>query len=448
MNAGDTYNILDFGAVGDGVTNNAKAVQKAIDQAAKVGGRVVIPAGRFLSGTICLKSHVDLHLEKGAVLISSLDEKEIYDFARLFADDNLETGWDGGCFLFAKDATNVSISGEGTIYGQGNQVFFDDDCDGGFHESPLNVKAFRPRLTFLENVSNLTIKEITIRNSAFWTLHMAGCSNVLLEGIRILNDVRGANNDGIDPDCCRDVIVRDCIVETGDDAIVVKATKPMSEKYGSCENILISNCILHSHDSALKIGTETHGDIRNIILSDCIAKDCSRGIGIWVRDGATIEDVHVHHLIGNVLKYADAVRKNGPAMWWGNGEPIFINATYRNQKKQYPGTIRNISFDHVDMKAESSVFLAGEEACRIENIQITDLNLTLCRQGTQQSGYFDEQPSIRNVYPHQIPAIYTRCCDHVRIEGDVRYELPYKQEINPLVLQENCTALEMKLRSR
>lgn len=117
------------------------------------------------------------------------------------------------------------------------------------------------------------------------------------------------NNDGIDPDCCRDVIVRDCIVETGDDAIVVKATKPMSEKYGSCENILISNCILHSHDSALKIGTETHGDIRNIILSDCIAKDCSRGIGIWVRDGATIEDVHVHHLIGNVLKYADAVRK-------------------------------------------------------------------------------------------------------------------------------------------
>ena len=91
----NTYNILDFGAVADGVTNNALAIQQAIDEATKLGGHVIVPAGEFLSGTIVLKSNVDLHLEKGAVLISSLREEDILDFAKLFDDDNDCTGWDG-----------------------------------------------------------------------------------------------------------------------------------------------------------------------------------------------------------------------------------------------------------------------------------------------------------------------------------------------------------------
>lgn len=443
----NTFNINDFGAVGDGVTNNSASIQRAIDKASEMGGQVVVPAGEFLSGTIQLKSNIDFHLEKGAILISSLNEKDIFDFAKLFQDDNQDTGWDGGCFIFAKEEHDISISGEGSIYGQGDKVFFDDDTDLGYHESPLNVTAFRPRLTFLENVENLSIRDITIKNAAFWTLHMAGCRHVLINSIKILNDMRGANNDGIDPDCCQDVIIRDCLVKTGDDAIVIKATKPMTEKYGSCENILISNCILYSHDSAVKIGTETHGDIRNVILSDCIAKDCSRGIGIWVRDGATIEDIHIHHLTGNVLKYADAVRESGPAMWWGNGEPIFINATYRNANEKNPGTIKNITFDHIDMKAESCVFVAGEEDCRIQNVQITDMNLTMCKQGTQQMGFFDEQPSIRNVYSHEIPAVYLRCADNVTVSGRVQFDAPYNSTDNKLYIAKDCVNDEINLKN-
>lgn len=439
------FNIKDYGAVADGVTNNAAVIQKAIDEASKQGGQVVIPAGRYLSGTLVLKSNIDFHLEKGAVLISSLAEEDILDFASLFEDDNECTGWDGGCFLFACHEKDITISGEGTIYGQGDKVFVDDNADNGAHECPLQVASFRPRTTFLEDVENLTIRDITIRDAAFWTLHMAGCRHVLVKDIRILNDIRGANNDGIDPDCCQDVIISGCLVKTGDDAIVVKTTKPMAARYGSSENIVINNCILYSRDSGLKIGTETHGDIRNILLSDCVIRDCSRGVGIWVRDGATIEDIHVHHVTGSVLKYADGMRAAGPTMWWGNGEPVFIDATYRNAEHGYPGKIRNITFDHIYMKAESSIFVAGEEDARVENISLTDLNITMCSQGTQKSGCFDEQPSERNVYPHKIPAVYGRCVDGLRAEGRVRFTAPYSLEENGLYLADSCTGEEIEL---
>lgn len=442
----NSFNILDYGAVADSVTNNADAIQQAIDAASINGGTVIVPPGQYLSGTIVLKSNIDFHIEKGAVLISSLNENDILDFARLFDDDNECTGWDGGCFLFACHEKNITISGEGIIYGQGDKVFFDDNADNGAHECPLNVTAFRPRTTFLEDVENLTVKDVTFKDAAFWTLHMAGCRNVLIQNIKILNDVRGANNDGIDPDSCKDVIISGCIVKTGDDAIVVKTTKPMSEKYGGSENIAINNCILYSRDSGLKIGTETHGNIKNIILSDCIIKDCSRGVGIWARDGSTIEDIHIHHITGNVLKYADGIRNKNHTMWWGNGEPIFINATYRDKNHRYPGKIKNVTFDNIYMKAESSVFIGGESDAIIEDISISDLNITMCSQGTQESGYFDEQPSERHVYPHSIPAVYARYADKICVSGKIKFETPYCIEQNGLYESIECTNEDIDLK--
>lgn len=442
----NSFNILDYGAVADAVTNNADAIQQAIDAASINGGTVIVPPGQYLSGTIVLKSNIDFHIEKGAVLISSLNENDILDFARLFDDDNECTGWDGGCFLFACHEKNITISGGGIIYGQGDKVFFDDNADNGAHECPLNVTAFRPRTTFLEDVENLTVKDVTFKDAAFWTLHMAGCRNVLIQNIKILNDVRGANNDGIDPDSCKDVIISGCIVKTGDDAIVVKTTKPMSEKYGGSENIAINNCILYSRDSGLKIGTETHGNIKNIILSDCIIKDCSRGVGIWARDGSTIEDIHIHHITGNVLKYADGIRNKNHTMWWGNGEPIFINATYRDKNHRYPGKIKNITFDNIYMKAESSVFIGGEADAIIEDISISDLNITMCSQGTQESGYFDEQPSERHVYPHSIPAVYARYADKICVSGKIKFETPYCIKQNELYESIECTNEDIDLK--
>lgn len=410
------YDIVRYGAVADGVTNNAEAIQKAVDDCNRDGGgRVIIPAGEFLSGSIQLKSNVDLHLEVGAVLISSLKEKDIDDFMTQVEDDNATTGWEGGCFLGAIHAENISLSGDGTIYGQGDKVFYDDGADGGYAESPLCVEAFRPRMILFEDIQNLSVRDVTLKDAAFWTLHMAGCRHVRIHNIRILNNVRGANNDGIDPDCCQDVIISNCLIEAGDDAIVVKATKPMTARYGCSENVIITGCVLHSHDSALKIGTETHGAIRNISFGDCVIKDCSRAIGIWVRDGGLIEDIHVHHLTGAVRRYADAPNRR----WWGKGEPIFVSATYRNEEKHFPGSIRNLSFDHIYLKSESCIFLAAEEDCPIEEVSMDHIHIRMEKQGTQSQIPFDEQPSRYQVYEHDIPYIYARHVNRLTVKETV-----------------------------
>lgn len=441
------FNILNYGAVADGVTNNAEAIQRAIDAASINGGQVLIPAGTFLSGTIRLKSNIDFHLSAGAVLLCSCDEKEILSFRELYGPD--EEVWAGGCFLFAYHEHNITISGEGTIQGQGSKLFIDDLADGDFHECPLNIAPFRPRTTFLEAITDLKIKDITIRDAASWSLHMAGCRRVMVHNIKILNNHRGANNDGIDPDCCKDVMISNCLVETGDDAVVVKTTRLMTQKYGASENIVVSNCVLTSRDSGVKIGTETHGDIRNIIISNCIMKNCSRGIGIWARDGGNISDIYIHHITGNVLKYADAVhRVKGPARWWGVGEPVFISATYRNENKTFPGTIKNITVDSMNMKAESGIFLGGEEDSVIEDISLTNMNIVLCKQGTQLHGYFDELPSIRKVYSHSIPVVYGRYVKGLAVTGRVTYCQPYNPEENVLVEEEFCEDVEICLKSR
>ena len=124
----------------------------------------------------------------------------------------------------------------GTIYGQGDKVFLDKDADNGFHECPKFCDVFRPRMMLFEAVENFTVRDVTLQDAAFWTLHMAGCRHVRIQNIMILNDDRGANNDGIAPDCCQDVVISNCIVRTGDDAIVVKSTGPMSRRYGASEN--------------------------------------------------------------------------------------------------------------------------------------------------------------------------------------------------------------------
>ena len=413
-------NILEYGARPDGVTNNAAAIQAAVDAASAAGGgRVVIPAGRFLSGSVMLKSNVELHLQSGAVLLSSLRPEDIRPFRSADADDDMD-GWNGGFFLGACGEHNVTISGPGTIDGQGDKVFFDRNEDNGFHECPKAVAEFRPRMMLFENITDFTVCDVTLKDAAFWTLHMAGCKRVRIRDIRILNDDRGANNDGIDPDCCQDVVISGCIVHTGDDAIVVKATGPMTRRYGPSRNITITNCVLHSRDSALKIGTETWGNIQNITFGDCVVDNCSRAVGIWVRDGGTVENIRIHHLTGAVRRYADRYAVPGAPGWWGKGEPVFINATRRAGRDNFPGVIRHIGIDHLTLTGESCVFIAGEEYCPVEDIQLEALDLTMEQQGTQPGGLFDEQPSARHLYEHEIPALYARSVRGLRVK-DCRF---------------------------
>lgn len=410
------YNVMNFGAQANGIANDAPAIQSAIDACTQAGGgKVIVPAGNYLCAAIELKSNVELHLENGAAIIASHDEA-LYEAQQGLA-----------CLIGAKHAHDVALTGLGKIDGRGRLVNYNDHADHGFEECPLAFRGFRPRTTLFEDIENLTVQGVTFCDSALWTLHMAGCRNVICDSIKILNDDRAANNDGIDPDCCQGVVIKNCIVFTGDDAIVVKTSKQMAPIYGPCENITITGCVLHSRDSALKIGTETWADIRNIVFSDCVAYDCSRILGVWTRDGATIERIRANNLIGSTRRYADATRY--PDHWWGKGEPVFISNTPRKRGQTgYTGTIRDITIAGVDVKCESSLFIkSGSADSPIENIRIQNVSLTFVRQGTQPTGVFDESPAYggssmhgentaglapepfdatRDVYLHDIPALY------------------------------------------
>ena len=242
------------------------------------------------------------------------------------------------------------------------------------------------------------------------------------------------------------MVISNSIVRTGDDAIVVKSTGPMSRRYGPSENVVITGCVLHSRDSALKIGTETHGTIRNITLSDCVVDDCSRAVGVWVRDGGTVEHIHVHHLTGNTRRYADAYQLPGAPGWWGKGEPIFISATPRAGKTGSAGIIRDVSFDHLYLTSESCAFAAGEPDSELEDVRIRDLHLTLQHQGTQPGGIFDEQPSARHIYPHAIPALYARCVNGLTVtDSTVRFVGDNEAWDGRVTELENCRRAAVEL---
>ena len=345
------FNILDFGACADG-PDCAFSINSAINEASlSRAGTVVLPKGRWYSGTIELKSNVELHLEEGAELVCIYDEKVLKGFEDSEAAKVLPVVF----FVGASGANNASITGKGTIYGQGELSQIDDNSDGGFNESPLAFTKFRPKLCLFYNCENLSITVITLKESASWTLHLAGCRHVRIDRISLLCNDRGANNDGIDPDSCQDVIISNCNISTGDDAIVVKTTKEISRRFGPSKDILIYNCTLHSRDSALKIGTETHGIIENIVFFNCIAKDCSRIVGIWVRDGAEVRNLWINNITGSCRHYASSNRY--PMHWWGRGEPVFISAAYRKEDSPGPGKIRNVHIDNLTADCESSFFI-------------------------------------------------------------------------------------------
>ena len=432
---GGNFNILEYQAVGDGKTLCTGAIQAAIDDAAKNGGKVIVPAGIYLSGSLQLRSHMELHLEEGAVLRCSLREEDMLDFSKDFEDDNADTGWEGGCFLYACHVKDLTISGTGKIDGQGREVFFDDDPEGAPHEGPLNVRGFRPRLSFLEDVENLCIRDVTFYDAAYWTLHLAGCRKVRIENIVIENNKRGVNSDGIDPDSCQDVIIRGCRIQTGDDSIVLKSTAPMYQKYGDCRDILINNCILTTNCSALKIGTETYGEVHDVILSDCIVRDCIRGIGIWSRDGGRIHHIYAHHIIGTTRNFKDcAVRTDGICSWWGEGEPVFLSATRRAGVDRIPGRIHDIYLDHIHLEGEAPIVMAGETYAPISRVRISDSDFVIRRNGREVAfstgedltsyrkeegdclweGILDERPSAADRKMAKIPYIYLRHTEDVQ----------------------------------
>ena len=286
------YNIVSYGAKSDTTVLSTTAIQQAIDDCSKAGGgRVVVPAGQYKIGTIVLKSDVHLFLEQGATLYGSTDLK---DYKPMKSDYvSLRTQTNTIQLIYADKVKNVVIDGYGTIDGRGR----------AFKKLSWNDEGItRPHLLRFIQGEDITVRNITLKNSGCWMQHYLACDRLRIEGIKVQNR-NNYNNDALDLDGCHDVVVQGMMADSDDDAITLKSTSPRL-----CENIRISDCVVSSHCNAVKLGTETNGGFRNINISGIVVKPSSdqssqffgapskigtSAISLEIVDGGVLENVNV-----------------------------------------------------------------------------------------------------------------------------------------------------------
>ena len=214
------------------------------------------------------------------------------------------------------------------------------------------------------------------------------------------------------------MIIRGCRIVSGDDSVVIKSTTPMYKRYGDCRDIIVSDCILSSNCSGIKIGTETYGDIHDVVVTGCILRDCIRGVGIWSRDGGEIYNIRISNIQGNTRNFLDSrVRTTGVWNWWGEGEPIAITATKREGSDKTPGRVHDITMEQMYITCEGPVMMLGEEYSPIERISVTESAFIFKNQSGKREIVVDERPSERGRYPQKTGTTYLRCARNVAIDA-------------------------------
>lgn len=386
------FNVTGYGAKGNGVTDDAKAIQRAIDAcSASGGGSVIIPSGKtFMAGPLHLKSNVDLHLQPNSVLLANPDEAVYTESA--FRGNRGE----GMMWISGKDIHNVSITGQGRIDGNG-VAFMGRELSDSYELKPVTDFDPRPHVLTLVNASNVKINGITIANSAYWTVHLVGCYDVAISDISLLNNLKIRNGDGIDIDHSRKVRISNCFIESGDDCICLKNRREF-EEYGPCEDVVVTNCIMTSRSCAVKIGSENMDAIRRVLFDNCIITKSNRGIGIQNRDEGTVSDVTFSNMTVDCRLFSD--------VWWGKSEPIYVTSYPRargNHKDagwRFPkgatqgacGEVSNIRFIDIYSTSENGIFLGCDEPGKIRNVTLDNIDLTLLKPAQYEGGVFDRRP--------------------------------------------------------
>ncbi len=393
------FPVEKYGAVGNGKTLNTKALQKAIDACSQSGGGTVLLAkGDYVTGTIELKSNVMLEVAEGARILGSIHLKDYPERVESFKSVISEMHRYRISLIYVEKATNVGICGKGEIYFRGEvKNFPGPETISEIEDRPFGIRMIECR--------NVHLKDITLRNSAAWMQSYVYCQELIFDHITVFNHANH-NNDALDPDGCRNVIVRNCHFSSHDDAMCLKGASAKPS-----ENILIENSVFYSTCNALKFGTDTQGHFRNIIARNLVLgglpnasdsfrgrDDCSTGITLATVDGGNVENI----LIQNV----EISRSRCPIF-------IFIGNRGRrlNEKMEHPGHLRNILIKNItgtENRRQGSL-ISGLKNYPVENILIQNMNLEMIGGGTaemakiqvteEEGGYPDAQEFSRTGLP-------------------------------------------------
>jgi polygalacturonase len=428
------FNIRNYGAVGDSQTINTTAIQKAVDACYQnSGGRVYVPAGVFITGTIHLKSNVNLYLESGAVLLGSANLKD-YDS---YTMPGYGLNYYG--MLYTRDAENVSITGQGIIDGN-NKVFFDftqakkiDEkssrftrqkenyrkVESGIGDGPVVPKDRPHQMVIFSNCKNVLLTNVSLLNSPFWTLHFADCDNVHVSGIRLWSGLLVPNADGIDVTSCSNVVITDSDIRSGDDALAIVGYDHHFEIPGFSgikhisENIIVSNCNLQSYSSGIRIGFLDQNMVRNVHVSHCTITNSTRGIGIFLRDEGSLENITFSDI------YIETKLRTGD--WWGNGEPIHISAVPGKENVKL-GTIKNVRFENVTCKGENGLLVYGSAESMIKDVTFNNVSFEFVNSklnavaggNIDLRGCLSEQEQL---FASDIPGLLARYLDGLTINN-------------------------------
>jgi polygalacturonase len=367
---GTRFGVDCFGAVGDGQTLNTAAIQAAIDDCAQAGGGTVyLPAGRYVTGSLFLRSDITLYLDAGAVLLGSERATDYPVVAHRWEGVSRETH---APLIGGTDVENVAIRGRGTIDGRGTTWW-------EMHRARTLAHP-RPRLVSFGRSRNVLIEGCTLTNSPSWTIHPYECDNVTVDKVTIVNPPHSPNTDGINPESCRNVHIANCHIDVGDDCVTIKSgtEEEGRDRLAPCENIAVTNCtMVHGHGGVV-IGSEMSGDVRNVVIANCVFVGTDRGIRLKSRRGrgGVVEDIRASNLVmTGVLCPFIMNLYYGPGAW---------GAERIADKSAWPvdaGTprFRRIHFSHITARQVqyAAAFLYGLAEMFIEDVTFEDVAVSM-----------------------------------------------------------------------
>ncbi len=373
------YDVRAHGARGDGKTLDSEAINRAIRACHETGGGVVyLPPGTYLAGSVVLLSNVTLYLEAQATLLGS---KNLGDYGK-FPGPPEKGDANQKHLVFARGAENIGIAGPGRIDGQGSAFWVpsgrpvpppeDSWRDVATYDwKPLDRPS--PMVEIVE-CRNVRIEDVRIENAAGWTMRPIGCENVWIRGVHIKNPVIGPNTDGIDATNCRNVMIADCVIDTGDDAICLKSENPYGNDVPVSKNITITNCILTCCCNGLKFGTATNGGFENVTFSNSVIYNENvdyrarviSGVAVEMVDGGWVEGVVVSNIrMQNVRT------------------PIFIRRGGRRLRPDgTPGTLRGVQIDN--LHATGSILtssVTGLPGFPVEDVSLSNIGIESLEAG-------------------------------------------------------------------
>jgi polygalacturonase len=374
--------LSDFGAVPGGEVKNTEAFARAIEAlAAEGGGRLVVPPGRWLTGPIHLRGNLNLHLEEGATIV----------FSDVFADylpvvftrvGGVEL-YNYSSLIYARDSENIAITGRGKLDGNARawwpwkpletRAFFEMGAAGVPVEERVfgtEEAAIRPSFINFVNCRNILLEGFEIGGGPNWTIHPIYCENIIIRRLFVNTD--GPNNDGVDPDSCRNVLIEHCRFNTGDDCVVLKSGyNEDGWRVGRpTENVVMRWCYSNRGHGGMVIGSEMSGDVRNVYVHDCTFEGTDRALRIKSMRGrgGVVENIWAENLVVRDLRR----------------EVITLNMEYGSDPKA-PSNLRPPVFRNINVRnvvgtgAPTAVIMRGLEDTILEDILIEDMNVSTTR---------------------------------------------------------------------